>query len=85
MEGVMGTSQRNRAAIVAVMTLLTCLGLLWKQSAAQSHHESSTAQMSRSFTRLPFPANASSKFERSVNSSRDDTNCRRLWSGWSLA
>ena len=28
----MGFSHRNRAAIVAVVTLLTCLGLLWKQS-----------------------------------------------------
>lgn len=28
----MGVSHRNRAAIVAVVTLLTCLGLLWKQS-----------------------------------------------------
>ena len=28
----MGISHRNRAAIVAVMTLLTCLGLLWKQN-----------------------------------------------------
>jgi len=28
----MGVSHRNRAAIVAVVTLLMCLGLLWKES-----------------------------------------------------
>ncbi|HEV8325979.1 MAG TPA: FKBP-type peptidyl-prolyl cis-trans isomerase [Nitrospiraceae bacterium] len=28
----MGSSHRNMAAIVALVTLLTCLGLLWKQS-----------------------------------------------------
>src|SRR5512141_1928703 len=30
-EGIMGISYRKKAAIVAVATFLTCLGLLWKQ------------------------------------------------------
>ena len=32
MEGIAGISHRNRTATVAVVTLLTCLGLLWNQS-----------------------------------------------------
>ena len=31
MDGIMGISHRNMAAIVAAVTLLTCLGLLWNQ------------------------------------------------------
>jgi len=31
MDGIMGISHRNMVAIVAAVTLLTCLGLLWNQ------------------------------------------------------
>jgi len=82
---IMGFSHRKMAGIVALVTWLGCLGLLWKQSVgAESSRIVDGSNVTYTFIRLPLPANPGSQCERSANSSRGNINCHELWSGPSL-
>ena len=82
----MGISHReNRAAIVAVMTLLTCLGLLWKQSVGGEPPRIIDGSNVTLFYQLPFPARCEFEVREIGRFVRDDSNCRQFWNGSSLA